>query len=239
MSSTVSSPLAGRAVVVTAGGTREPIDPVRYLGNRSSGKMGNAVAAAAAARGARVTLITTVTAPPAQNGIAVVAVDTAEEMNLAVRDALREADVLVMSAAVADYRVAAVAQSKMKKREGLTLTLVPTVDILRSLADDPLRDGVFVVGFAAETDDAERNAVRKLHEKRLDLVVLNDVSRADIGMGSDHNEVSIFDAGGLVAHLEARPKPLVATALLDLIEGRLPPSPRQGRSGRPAARLDP
>jgi phosphopantothenoylcysteine decarboxylase/phosphopantothenate--cysteine ligase len=232
-----SSPLAGRTVVVTAGGTREPIDPVRYLGNRSSGKMGNALAVAAAARRANVTLVTTVTAPPADARITVVAVDTAEEMNAAVRAALPGAAVLVMAAAVADYRPAEVAQRKLKKRESLTLALVPTVDVLLSLATDPLRDGVFVVGFAAETGDGERNAARKLTEKRLDLVVLNDVSRPDIGMGSDDNEVTVLDATGPVAHLAAAPKPEVAAALLDLIGERLPPARSRGRPGSPAARL--
>jgi phosphopantothenoylcysteine decarboxylase/phosphopantothenate--cysteine ligase len=233
-----SSPLAGRTVVVTAGGTREPIDPVRYLGNRSSGKMGNALAVAAADRGASVILVTTV-APPDHPRVEVVAVDTAEEMNAAVRDALPGAALLVMAAAVADYRVTQVASGKMKKRDTMTLSLVPTIDILRSLAADPLRDGVFVVGFAAETDDAEVNAVRKLADKRLDLVVLNDVSRAGIGMGSDENEVTVFDAAGAVAHLAMRPKPMVAVALLDLIEERLPPSGSRERPDSPAARLGP
>jgi len=220
LSRTGSSRLAGRIVVVTAGGTREPIDPVRYLGNRSSGKMGHAIAVAAADRGAQVRLITTVTAPDDER-IATVKVDTAAEMNTAVRAALPGAMLLVMAAAVADYRVAEVAAKKMKKRDALTLDLVPTVDILRSLAGDPLGESVLVVGFAAETDNIEENAVRKLAEKRLDLVVLNDVSRADIGLGSHDNEVRVFDSGGLVAHLEKRAKPLVASALLDLIEKRL------------------
>lgn len=215
------SPLAGRRVIVTAGGTREPLDPVRYLGNRSSGKMGNALALVAASRGAAVTLITTVPSPSGGAGITLVAVDTADQMNAAVRAALPGAAVLVMAAAVADYRPVAVAPTKLKKREGLTLTLVPTVDILQSLATDPLRDGVLVVGFAAETDDAERNALRKLTAKRLDLVVLNDVSRPGIGMGSDDNEVTVFDVTGRVAHLEVQPKGAVAEALLDLIEARL------------------
>ncbi len=229
------SPLAGRVVVVTAGGTREPIDPVRYLGNRSSGKMGNAIAVAAAARGARVTLITTVTPPSTTADLTVVTVDTADEMNAAVRSVLADAAVLVMAAAVADYRVAEVAPRKLKKRDGLTLSLVPAVDILRSLATDPLRHGVFVVGFAAETDDTHANALRKLTEKRLDLVVLNDVSRPEFGMGSEANEVTVFDANGLVAHLAVRPKPLVAAALLDIIEERLSPE----RPGGSAARLRP
>jgi phosphopantothenoylcysteine decarboxylase / phosphopantothenate---cysteine ligase len=216
-----SRALSGRRVIVTAGGTREPIDPVRYLGNRSSGKMGNAVAVVAAERGAAVTLVTTVAPPPPHPRITVVAVDTADQMNAAVRAALPGAAVLIMAAAVADYRVAEVAPRKMKKREGLILTLVPTVDILRSLADDPLRDGVFVVGFAAETDDGERSAVAKLTEKRLDLVVLNDVSQPGIAMGSDDNEVTVFDVNGKAAQVTARPKPLVAAALLDIVETRL------------------
>ncbi len=225
------SPLAGRTVVVTAGGTREPIDPVRYLGNRSSGKMGNALALAAAQRGATVTLVTTVAPPPQHPGITVVEVDTAEEMNAAVRAVLSAAAVLVMAAAVADYRVAEVSQRKLKKRDALSLQLVPTIDILRSLVDDPLREGVLVVGFAAETDDAERNALAKLRGKRLDLVVLNDVSKPGIGMGSDDNEVAVYDAEGLVTRVAASPKPVVARALLDVVEARL------DRRARPAARL--
>lgn len=182
--------------------------------------MGNAIAVAAADRGAQVTLISTV-ATPDDGRIATVRVDTAAEMNAAVRAALPGTALLVMAAAVADYRVAEVAVTKMKKRDDLTLELVPTIDILRSLAVDPLREGVLVVGFAAETDNAEENALRKLADKRLDLVVLNDVSRPEIGMGSEENEVTVFDRNGLVAHIEKRAKPLVATALLDVIEKRL------------------
>jgi phosphopantothenoylcysteine decarboxylase/phosphopantothenate--cysteine ligase len=215
-----ASPLAGRTVVVTAGGTREPIDPVRYLGNRSSGRMGNALALAAAERGAGVVLVTT-TAAPEHPCIEVAAVETAEEMNAAVRAALPRAALLIMAAAVADYRVVEVATRKLKKRDSLTLELIPTVDILASLVADPLRDGVLVVGFAAETDDLEANAARKLVDKRLDLIVLNDVLRAEIGMGSDDNEATVFDAGGVVAQISKRPKPLVAAALLDIIEVRL------------------
>jgi phosphopantothenoylcysteine decarboxylase/phosphopantothenate--cysteine ligase len=213
--------LSGRRVVVTAGGTREPIDPVRYVGNRSSGRMGNALAIEAAGRQAAVTLITTV-APPADARLSVVRVDTAAEMNAAVRAALPGATVLVMAAAVADYRLAEPSPRKVKKSEHLTLELVPAVDILRALVADPLRDGVLVVGFAAETDDVESNASSKLVEKRLDLVVLNDVSRPDIGMGSMDNEVAVFDSSGLVARIGKRSKPRVAAALFDIIEARLP-----------------
>lgn len=215
-----TSPLAGRGVVVTAGGTREPIDPVRFLGNRSSGRMGNAIAVAAADRGATVTLVTTVAAP-ADPRITVVDVDTADEMHAAVRSALTGAAVLVMAAAVADYRVAEVTPRKLKKRDALTLELVPTVDILRTLATDPVRDGVLVVGFAAETDDLEANAARKLLEKRLDLIVLNDVARPGIGMGTEDNAVTVLDAAGIVAEIDRRPKAEVAGSLLDIIESRL------------------
>lgn len=214
------SPFERVGVVVTAGGTREPIDPVRFLGNRSSGRMGNAIAVAAADRGAVVTLVTTV-APPIDHRLTVVGVETAAEMDTAVRAALPGAALLVMAAAVADYRMAEVAPRKLKKRDSLTIHLVPTVDILRSLAEHPARDGILVVGFAAETDDGEANAMRKLAEKRLDLIVLNDVSRADIGMGSDDNEVTVFDAAGAVAHISRRDKAAVAAALLDLAAARL------------------
>ncbi|MEO8899104.1 MAG: phosphopantothenoylcysteine decarboxylase [Candidatus Dormibacter sp.] len=211
---------ANRRVVVTAGGTREPIDVVRYIGNRSSGRMGNAIALAAVDRGAAVTLITTV-APAHDERVTVVRVDTADEMDAAVRRALPGADVLLMAAAVADYRVADVARRKLKKQASLTLDLVPTVDILGGLAGDPARHGVLVVGFAAETDDIEANARRKLTGKQLDLVVLNDIARSGIGMGTEDNEVSVFDSAGLVAHISRRPKPLVAGALLDIVAGRL------------------
>ena len=214
------SPLAGCRVVVTAGGTREPIDPVRFLGNRSSGRMGNAIAVAAAERGADVTLVTTVVAP-VDARITVVEVETAAEMHAAVRAALTGAAVLVMAAAVADYRVVDVATRKLKKRDALTLELVPTVDILRALVTDPARDGVMVVGFAAETDDLAANAARKLREKNLDLIVLNDVAATGIGMGAHDNAVTVLDADGLVAEVDRRPKAEVAMALLDIIESRL------------------
>lgn len=220
--------LTGVGVIVTAGGTREPIDPVRFLGNRSSGRMGNAIAVAAANRGAGVTLITTVS-PPDNARVTVVRVDTAAEMHAAVMSALPRAAVLLMAAAVADYRVADVAPRKVKKRDSLTLNLVPTIDILGSLAGDPARRDVLVVGFAAETDDLEANALRKLAAKRLDLVVLNDVSRPDIGMGSEDNEVSVFDPAGLVARISLRPKAAVAEALLDIVAGRLATASRAGR----------
>jgi len=213
--------LAGRRLVVTAGGTREPIDPVRYVGNRSSGKMGSALATVASEQGARVTLISTVdpTVPPS---VAVVRVETAQEMHQAVREALRDADVLLMAAAVADHRPAVRSSSKLKKRtDAWALQLVPTTDILASLQDDPVREGVFVVGFAAETDQVMQNAELKLRSKGLDLIVVNDVGRPDIGMGADDNEVAVIGAEGVVAHVARAPKRDVARQILAVVAARI------------------
>ena len=158
--------LSGLRFVVTAGGTREPIDPVRFIGNRSSGKMGNALAAAALHHGAAVTLVTAGPAPAATAGLEVVAVETADDMHAAVRAALVGARALVMAAAVADWRPRAVAGNKLKKgADTLTLEFVPTVDILRALRDEKAAQGVFVVGFAAETEHVIDNARAKLESK--------------------------------------------------------------------------
>ncbi len=214
--------LEGQRVVVTAGGTREPIDPVRYLGNRSSGKMGAELALAAAGVGARVTLITAAETQPQLEGIEVVTVDTAAEMLAALLEWLPGARILIMAAAVADYRPAHVAQHKIKKRGGtLSLELEPAVDILEALRDSGLRDGLFVVGFAAETDDLMQNARQKIRHKRLDLIVLNDVSRRDIGMGSDYNEVTVLDENGIVDQIPRAPKHEVAAAILRDVRSRL------------------
>ena len=213
--------LAGRRVVVTAGGTREPIDPVRYLGNRSSGKMGNALARAAANAGADVTLITTVE-PPHNAALHVVRVETAESMARALDDALPGAAVLLMAAAVADYRPVRVSPDKIKKSTGaLILELEPTADILTSVRDAPYRGELFVVGFAAETSDLLANAYKKVHEKGLDLIVLNDVSRGDIAMGSDLNEVTIIDGDGVVEEVRRAPKDEVAAAILRVVSERV------------------
>lgn len=209
--------LDGRRIVVTAGGTREPIDPVRYIGNRSSGKMGTAIAEVAWRHGAEVVLVTTQPSLPAERpGLHVLPVETAAEMDAAVRSSLPGSDALVMAAAVADYRSADVAPRKIKKQDGasLHLDLVPTVDILRALRDDPLRRSLVVVGFAAETDDVVANARRKLDEKGLDLVVANDVSRPGLGMGSDDNAVTIIGRDGVVAEVGPAPKTVVAEAIL-------------------------
>lgn len=216
----MSGDLAGRSVVVTAGGTREPLDPVRFIGNRSSGLMGNALAAAAHRRGGTVTLITAAAPPPA-TGVAVVEVETAEEMDRAVREALRGAAVLLMAAAVADYRPRSAAVTKLPKRSELTLELVGTLDILAGLRQDPLRRGVLMVGFAAETGDGEARARRKLERKGLDLVVVNDVATPGIGMGAADNAVTILDGDGVVATVSKRPKAAVAEAILDVVVARL------------------
>jgi phosphopantothenoylcysteine decarboxylase/phosphopantothenate--cysteine ligase len=209
--------LAGKHVVITSGGTREPIDPVRYIGNRSSGKMGLALAQEALRLGARVTLITSALAPTYRPNLDVIEVETAEQMMAAVRAAVPAADVLIMAAAVADYRPAKVAARKIKKGpEAMSLALVPTVDILRTLRDER-GSRPFVVGFAAETDDLLDNAQRKLKEKGLDLVVANDVSGSEVGMGADDNAVTIIGPGGVIAEVQRAPKDEVARAVFAAI----------------------
>jgi phosphopantothenoylcysteine decarboxylase/phosphopantothenate--cysteine ligase len=171
--------LAGRHIVITAGGTREPLDPVRYLGNRSSGQMGYALAQAAIDRGATVTLITTVTALTPPYGAATTRVETADEMDAAVKVAVREADVLIMAAAVADFRPTNAATSKMKKQggqAGLALQLERTPDILANACGENL----VKIGFAAETEDLVENALKKLESKGLTMIVANDAT-ATIG----------------------------------------------------------
>jgi phosphopantothenoylcysteine decarboxylase/phosphopantothenate--cysteine ligase len=212
--------LQGRRVVVTSGGTREPIDPVRYVGNRSSGKMGLALAGEARRLGAHVTLVTAANPlPVAQPDLDVVAVETAEQMLEAVQNAVSAAYVLIMAAAVADYRPAQVADRKIKKGEGgMTLELVPTVDVLRTLRDRRPA-GLRVVGFAAETHDLLASARQKLADKGLDLIVANDVSGSDVGMGADDNAVTIIGPGGVVAEVSRAPKAEVARAVFAAVRG--------------------
>ena len=208
--------LEGERVLVTAGPNREPLDPVRFLSNRSTGKMGFAVAAAAWRRGATVDLIagpTTLATPP---GVRRIDVQTAHEMHQAVLAAFDAASIVVMTAAVADYRPAQVAPQKLKKGpDGLTLELVRTVDILADIA--PRKGKRLVVGFAAETEDVLANAARKLTAKGLDLIVANDVGGAETGFAVDTNSVTLLDASG---HREAVPlmsKSEVADSILDRI----------------------
>ena len=222
MSAEADPSLSGLRFVVTAGGTREPIDPVRYIGNRSSGKMGNELAAAAVSEGAEVTLITAAVPPAGQTGLEVVGVETAAEMHAAVRAALPGARVLIMAAAVADWRPRDFAPHKLKKgAETLSIELVPTVDILRALRDDEVAQGVYVVGFAAETEHVLDNARAKLDAKHLDLVVVNDVSREGIGMGADDNEVTIIGGDGTFETIARAPKAVVAAAIVRIIASRL------------------
>lgn len=212
----------GLRFVVTAGGTREPIDPVRFIGNRSSGKMGNALAMAALRRGATVTLVTAAPAPAAQTGLDIVEVETAADMYAAVRASLADASVLIMAAAVADWRPNDVAANKLKKgADTLTIELVPTVDILRALRDDGAANRVFVVGFAAETEHVIDNARAKLDAKDLDLIVVNDVSREGIGMGADDNEVTVIGRDGTVETIARAPKSDVADAIVRIIASRV------------------
>jgi phosphopantothenoylcysteine decarboxylase / phosphopantothenate---cysteine ligase len=219
--------LTGARVLVTAGGTREPIDSVRYLGNSSSGRMGFALAAAARARGARVTLIAANTSLPAPEGVEVRSVETAAQLREACEQAFASCDVLLMAAAVADFRPAQPAGGKIAKagRDRLALELEPTADVLAGLAPRR-RDGQVLVGFAAEHGErAVQGAREKLTAKGLDAIVVNDISRADIGFDSEHNEVTIFTADGAhapeqpAAEVVARaPKAAVAERILDAVE---------------------
>jgi phosphopantothenoylcysteine decarboxylase/phosphopantothenate--cysteine ligase len=208
--------LAGRRVVVTAGGTREPIDAVRYIGNHSSGKMGLALVREALRAGATVTLVTAAPPPPAEAGLEIVEVSTAQAMLDAVRRSVPGANLLIMAAAVADYRAAQVASQKLKKQaSGMHLDLVPTVDVLRELGNDEARRGMVVVGFAAETDDLVDNARSKLAAKGLDMIVANDVGAAGIGMGSEDNAVTILGRDGSVTEVARAPKAEVARRVLE------------------------
>jgi phosphopantothenoylcysteine decarboxylase/phosphopantothenate--cysteine ligase len=205
--------LAGRKIVVTAGGTQEVIDPVRCITNHSSGKMGYALAEAARDRGADVTLISAPTALHEPGGVKLVNVTSAQDMLEAVKKAVRGADALVMAAAVADYRPAMVSSSKIKrqKAETLTLKLERTPDILSSVSGKFLR-----IGFAAESENLEKNARDKLVRKKLDLIVGNDIA-SDTVFGSDTNRVIIIDRKGKVEKLPLMPKREVADKILDKI----------------------
>ena len=209
-----SRDLAGRRIVVTAGGTQEPVDPVRCLTNRSSGKMGYALAEAARDRGAQVMLVSAPSALPKPVGVDVMNVGTAQEMYEAVKKAVAKADVLLMTAAVADYRPKKVSKSKIKRERAsdLVLELERTPDILGEVKGKFLR-----VGFAAESENLLANAKGKLEEKRLDLIVANDITAKDSGIGADTNQVVIIDRKGKVEKLPLLPKREVADRILDRI----------------------
>lgn len=190
---------AGLAVTITAGPTREPLDPVRYLSNHSSGKMGYALAEAAAALGARVTLISGPVSLPCPAGVERLEVETALEMHEAAQRLAPESDLFIGCAAVADYRAESAAEHKIKKvegEEGLVLRLVKNPDIIAGVAALPAESRPLVVGFAAETRDVERYARDKLARKGLDMIVANDVSREGLGFGSDHNAALLLWRGG-------------------------------------------
>ena len=202
--------------LITAGPTREPIDPVRYISNRSSGKMGYAIAGAALAAGQEVTLISgpvDLDPPPSAQFVSIL---TSDEMYGAVHRHARECDVLVMCAAVADYKPREVSATKIKKRnEHFAVDLVPTRDILASL---PHKDRQFLlVGFAAETNDIEENAKQKLRAKNCDIIVANDVSDADSGMESDENEVTIFFRNGEKEKISRASKKIIARDLVKIL----------------------
>jgi phosphopantothenoylcysteine decarboxylase/phosphopantothenate--cysteine ligase len=208
--------LAGLHVLVTAGGTREPIDPVRFIGNRSSGKQGHALAAEAAARGAKVTLVTAahLAGPP---GADVVRVETTAEMAAAVQAAGAAADVVVMAAAVADFRPTRVADRKLKKQAGVPqVTLEPTPDIVAGLGAHK-RPGQTIVGFAAETDEVRQNAATKLADKGMDLIVANDVTAPDAGFEHDTNRVVILHADGTEREVPLADKREIARCVLDAV----------------------
>ena len=212
--------LKGRRVLITAGPTREPVDPVRYLGNRSSGKMGFALAAEAARRGARTTLVAgpvTLATPP---GVERVDVETAREMRDAVYAAAPGADLVVMAAAVADFRPRHPAEHKLKKARGVpTIELVENPDILAGLR--AVAPHALVAGFAAETDPGAEDPAAKLLRKGADFLVWNDVSKRGVGFGADDNEVTVHRRTGAPVHVSRRPKERVAAALFDLLSEAL------------------
>jgi phosphopantothenoylcysteine decarboxylase/phosphopantothenate--cysteine ligase len=208
--------LTGVRVLVTAGGTREPIDAVRVITNRSSGKQGYAVAEVAARRGAAVTLVSTI-GRPAPAGVEIVSVQTAAEMEEAVTSRAAEADVVVQAAAVADFRPKAPPDRKLKKDEGVPeIVLEPTHDFSVDLGRAK-RPGQVLVGFAAETEDLVPNAQRKLTSKRLDLIVANNVAEPDAGFEVDTNRAVILDAAGGVERLPLQAKTQLAAVILDRV----------------------
>ena len=214
---------AGRRVLVTAGGTREAVDPVRFISNHSSGRMGHAVAEAAADRGAQVVLVTT--QPFAGHaGVLVHHVESAADMLAALRQELDGSDLLVMVAAVADYRPARTEPQKIRReeREELVLRLERNVDILAELGRDSHAEGVFRVGFAAEDVDLERHAAEKIERKRLDAIVANDISQPGIGMGAEENAGLMLFRDGTRLELPRSSKRQMAERILDAVRSRLP-----------------
>ncbi|HEV8580049.1 MAG TPA: bifunctional phosphopantothenoylcysteine decarboxylase/phosphopantothenate--cysteine ligase CoaBC [Thermoanaerobaculia bacterium] len=225
-----TGPLAGRMVLVTAGPTHEPVDPVRFLGNRSSGRMGFALAAEAARRGAKVELVAGPVALETPRGVNRVDVVTAREMESAVRERAPEADLIIMAAAVADFRPRRPAETKIKKERGLpVLELEENPDILAGLR--ALAPNAVLAGFAAETENLETNARGKLEQKQADFLVANDVSRSDIAFEREDNEVTVFRREGRPVFFPRQPKSKLAASLFDLFTATL-----SLREREPAAR---
>lgn len=213
--------LSGKKVLVTAGGTKEAVDPVRYIGNRSSGKMGYAAAKAASKRGAEVTLITTIIREVQFYGnVNIIKVDSAQEMYDEVMHIFDDMDIVIMAAAVADYRPKEIASQKIKKKDNtnLILELEKNIDILKELGKKKNNNQI-LIGFAAETQDIKLNAVKKLKEKKLDFIVANDVSRKDIGFGSNNNIVTIYDKEGNQKKLPLLDKNDAAEEILNYVLG--------------------
>lgn len=218
LSPSSSDELAGKHVVITAGPTREPLDPVRYISNHSSGKMGFAIAEAARAAGATVTLIAGPVALTTPTGCSRINVESAEEMHAAAMDAVSNADIFIATAAVADYRAQSVQNNKIKKSsDELTLTFVKNPDILASVA--ALSPAPFTVGFAAESDNVAAYARDKLKRKNLDMIAANDITATGLGFNSDKNALHVFWSDG-DKQLSAKPKQELATELLRIIVER-------------------
>ncbi|MFF3763970.1 bifunctional phosphopantothenoylcysteine decarboxylase/phosphopantothenate--cysteine ligase CoaBC [Streptomyces sp. NPDC001922] len=218
----VTADLAGRHVVVSAGGTREPLDPVRFLGNRSSGKQGYALARTAVARGARVTLVAADTGLPDPAGAEVVRVGTAVQLREAVLKAAADADAVVMAAAVADFRPSQYATGKIKKKDGQEpepIGLVRNPDVLAEISADRARSGQVIVGFAAETDDVLANGRAKLARKGCDLLVVNEVGEGRT-FGSEENEAVVLAADGTETPVPQGPKEALADTVWDLVSRR-------------------
>jgi phosphopantothenoylcysteine decarboxylase/phosphopantothenate--cysteine ligase len=228
--------LDGLRVVVSAGGTREPLDPVRFIGNRSSGKMGVAIAEAARDRGASVTLIAGSMSVTPPRGVTVVNATTAQAMREAVLRAAPGADILVMAAAVSDFAPARASHRKIKRSgENLQIELVPNPDIVAEVGEMPADVRPFLIGFAAESDDLEANAVGKLRDKGLDLIVGNVVGGPFDAIGSDENKVTVFGGEGALSDWPMLPKRQVAERLWDLIGDRYR---REDGDREPAARTE-
>lgn len=212
--------LQGQKVLITAGPTREPIDPVRYLSNRSSGKMGFALAEAAVAAGAKVTLISGPVALPPPKNLTFIAVTTAVDMLLAVQREIAGQTVFISAAAVADYQVINPAPQKLKKSGSLAIQLKPSIDILATVSQMPLEPRPLLVGFAAETENTLKFAEEKRRNKNIDIMIVNDVSQAAIGFDSDDNEVIVLSSD-LPIHLACAPKKVIAQQLLQIMAGYL------------------